>query len=182
MNVRRVGAGLIYKLRRGRCLVNEDPHTNGADRDGHGQDARVTWGARRVVEGGMFILPGGEDADECADAQRPGRDFSQVRRGDTISLMRANSTKASPKTSSRRSYTYTVLIHPAEADEKGYWVEVPALPGCFTRGRTIEQCIERAREAIAGHIRSLIELGQSVPEEPNREDALQVKVNLRVPA
>ena len=83
-----------------------------------------------------------------------------------------------------KTYTYTILIHPAEADEKGYWVEVPALPGCFTQGRTIEQCIERAREAISGHVKSLIELGQPVPQEPDREDAVvsRVRVNLRAPA
>lgn len=28
---------------------------------------------------------------------------------------------------------YTVILHPAE--EGGYWVEVPALPGCFFKER-----------------------------------------------
>jgi predicted RNase H-like HicB family nuclease len=27
------------------------------------------------------------------------------------------------------------IVHPAE--EGGYWVEVPALPGCFTEGETV---------------------------------------------
>lgn len=70
-----------------------------------------------------------------------------------------------------KAYTYTILIHPADAGEIGYWVEVPALPGCVSQGRTIEQCIERAREAIEGYLESLIKLGEPVPEEPRRDDA-----------
>lgn len=83
-----------------------------------------------------------------------------------------------------KTYTYTILIHPAEADETGFWVEIPALPGCFTRGDTVEQCIERAREAVACHVESLVRDGEPVPEEPQREDAVvsRVRVDLPVPA
>jgi predicted RNase H-like HicB family nuclease len=44
----------------------------------------------------------------------------------------------------------TVMIH--EADEGGYWAEVPALPGCFTQGETLDEVRERVREAIAAHL------------------------------
>jgi predicted RNase H-like HicB family nuclease len=44
----------------------------------------------------------------------------------------------------------TVVIH--EADEGGYWAEVPALPGCFTQGETLDEVRERVREAIAAHL------------------------------
>jgi antitoxin HicB len=71
-----------------------------------------------------------------------------------------------------KTYSYTILIHPAEADETGYWVQVPALPGCFTQGETIEQCIERAREAIESYLGSLLKDGQPIPEEPDRQDAV----------
>jgi predicted RNase H-like HicB family nuclease len=79
---------------------------------------------------------------------------------------------------------YTILIHPGEAGEAGFWVEVPALPGCFTQGKTVEQCMEHAREAIEGYLESLAKLGEPIPEEPQREDAVigQVQVRLRVPA
>jgi predicted RNase H-like HicB family nuclease len=43
-----------------------------------------------------------------------------------------------------------VVIH--EADEGGYWAEVPALPGCFTQGETPEEVRERIREAVACHL------------------------------
>jgi len=38
-----------------------------------------------------------------------------------------------------------------EKDETGYYVaEVPALPGCFTQGRTIEEVKKNIKEAIEG--------------------------------
>jgi predicted RNase H-like HicB family nuclease len=49
---------------------------------------------------------------------------------------------------------YTIILE-VDPEEGGYTVTFPALPGCITQGETIEQCIERAREAIAGYIESL---------------------------
>ncbi len=40
------------------------------------------------------------------------------------------------------------IVHPAE--EGGYWVEVPALPGCFTEGETINEVMVKLEEAIFG--------------------------------
>jgi len=43
-----------------------------------------------------------------------------------------------------KSYTVTF-----ERDESGRWVaEVPAVPGCYTQGRTIDQARDRIREAL----------------------------------
>ena len=39
-----------------------------------------------------------------------------------------------------------VLIH--EAEEGGYWAEVPALPGCFSEGETMEEMLANIREAV----------------------------------
>jgi len=55
---------------------------------------------------------------------------------------------------------YTVLIHPAE--EGGYWAEVPALPGCFTQGESVEETLANAKEAIECHVACLREEGQEV--------------------
>jgi len=49
---------------------------------------------------------------------------------------------------------YTIILEP-DPEVGGYTVTVPALPGCITQGETVEQCIERAQEAIAGYIESL---------------------------
>ncbi len=40
------------------------------------------------------------------------------------------------------------IVHPAE--EGGYWAEVPALPGCFTDGETMEEVIANLQDAIQG--------------------------------
>lgn len=42
---------------------------------------------------------------------------------------------------------YDVVI---ERDQEGYYVAtVPALPGCHTQGRSLDELMERVREAIA---------------------------------
>jgi predicted RNase H-like HicB family nuclease len=41
-----------------------------------------------------------------------------------------------------------VVVH--EAEEGGYWAEVPALPGCASQGDTHEELIRNIREAIEG--------------------------------
>jgi hypothetical protein len=41
-----------------------------------------------------------------------------------------------------------VVVH--EADEGGYWAEVPAIPGCATQGETMEELLDNLREAIEG--------------------------------
>lgn len=37
-----------------------------------------------------------------------------------------------------------------EAEEGGFWVEVPAIPGCATQGDSFEELLENLDEAIAG--------------------------------
>ena len=58
---------------------------------------------------------------------------------------------------------YTVILHPAE--EGGYWVDVPALPGCYSQGGTEEEALVRIREAIEAHIEVLQEDGQRIPPD-----------------
>ena len=41
-----------------------------------------------------------------------------------------------------------VVVH--EAEEGGYWAEVPVLPGCASQGETMDELISNIREAIAG--------------------------------
>jgi antitoxin HicB len=70
--------------------------------------------------------------------------------------------------------TYTIVVEPDQ--DGGYFVTVPALPGCFTRGSTIEQCRERAVEAIEVHISGLQADGEPVPEEAGPPQLLAVTV------
>jgi predicted RNase H-like HicB family nuclease len=70
--------------------------------------------------------------------------------------------------------TYTIVVGPEE--DGGYFVSVPALPGCFTRGGTVEECKERAVEAIELHIAGLQADGEPVPEEFGAPQLLGVTV------
>ena len=70
---------------------------------------------------------------------------------------------------------YTIVLDPAE-DGEGYTVLVPALPGCITQGRTREEAIERAKEAIAAYIESLRADGEPVPQETLPVEVFKVAV------
>ena len=58
--------------------------------------------------------------------------------------------------------TYRVELHQDPGSTR-WWVSVPALPGCFTQGDTVAQALERAQEAIAGHLDALAYIGAPVP-------------------
>ena len=44
--------------------------------------------------------------------------------------------------------TLKAIVH--EAEEGGFWAEVPALPGCFTQGESLEELEANLHEAIEG--------------------------------
>jgi predicted RNase H-like HicB family nuclease len=50
-----------------------------------------------------------------------------------------------------------VIIH--EAEEGGYWAEVPSIPGCATQGDTFEELLANLYEAVEGCL--------SIDVEPN---------------
>jgi predicted RNase H-like HicB family nuclease len=76
-------------------------------------------------------------------------------------------------------YTVVLLRDPGEAT---YTVLVPALPGCVTVGDTVDEALANAREAIAGHVAALRELGEDVPEEPAETVVATVAVAVGDPA
>ena len=53
---------------------------------------------------------------------------------------------------------YVVVLTP-EPDGSAWNVTIPALPGCLTWGEMPEDAIANAREAIAGHVAALRDLG-----------------------
>ncbi len=59
--------------------------------------------------------------------------------------------------------TYRVLLTPET--EGGFSVSVPALPGCFTQGETMEEAMEMAKEAISLYVESLELDGEPVPDD-----------------
>lgn len=55
---------------------------------------------------------------------------------------------------------YPAVFH---AQEGGYWVEFPDLPGCVTEGNDITQVTAEAASALGGYLRSLIERDLPLP-------------------
>ena len=62
-----------------------------------------------------------------------------------------------------RQYRYTVLFEPAE--EGGYVVTCPSLPGLVTEGDTLEEACDMAADAIRGYLESLTKDGLPIPPE-----------------
>lgn len=70
---------------------------------------------------------------------------------------------------------YTVILEPND-EGRGFTVLVPALPGCVTQGRSRDEAISRAREAIAAYIDSLRKDGEPIPEETHPVEVLKLAV------
>ena len=58
----------------------------------------------------------------------------------------------------------TVVVY--EAEEGGYWAEVPAIPGCATQGETFEELLANLYEAVEGCLS--VNLGDLSPPENGR--------------
>lgn len=62
------------------------------------------------------------------------------------------------------------IIH--EAEEGGFWAEVPALPGCSTQGETVEELTDNLKEAIA----LWLEVGEEEIGDQSTDRILEVAV------
>jgi predicted RNase H-like HicB family nuclease len=63
-----------------------------------------------------------------------------------------------------------VIVH--EAEEGGYWAEVPAIPGCATQGDTFEQLLENLYDAIEG----CLSVDVDTPAEDAKARVLEIAV------
>lgn len=68
--------------------------------------------------------------------------------------------------------TFTVLVH--EAEEGGYWADVPELPGCASQGETLDELDRNIREAIELYLEEMAEDGQDIPTLTKWEIAVPV--------
>jgi predicted RNase H-like HicB family nuclease len=63
-----------------------------------------------------------------------------------------------------------VIVH--EAEEGGFWAEVPAIPGCATQGDTFEELLNNLYEAVEGclsaRLAETIRLMSAIDETINR--------------
>ena len=66
---------------------------------------------------------------------------------------------------------YAVIFERAKANWAAY---VPDLPGCVTTGKTLEETELNVREAISGHIQTLREFGEPIPEATSVAKEIEV--------
>src|SRR6266566_3729212 len=62
-------------------------------------------------------------------------------------------------------YHYNIMLRPEP--EGGYTALIPALTGCVTYGRTVDEAREMAKDAIAGYIASLRKHKDPIPTDDN---------------
>jgi len=63
-----------------------------------------------------------------------------------------------------------VVVH--EAEEGGFWAEVPAIPGCATQGETYDELMANLHEAIQGCLSVDVEQ----PKQTSRDRVLEIAV------
>ena len=73
--------------------------------------------------------------------------------------------------------TFAYNVHIETAEEGGYNVFVPALPGCQTQGKTYEEAVAMAKECIEGFLEALVKAGEPIPVEENPA-VVRVQVNM----
>lgn len=74
-------------------------------------------------------------------------------------------------------YQFTVVIE--RQPEGEYLVSVPALPGCYTEGHTLDEAREMAADAIRAYCASLVKHGEPLPIESVEEQFIgRVRVAL----
>jgi predicted RNase H-like HicB family nuclease len=63
-----------------------------------------------------------------------------------------------------------VIVH--DAEEGGYWAEVPALPGCATQGDSFEELLQNLYEAVEGCLAVDLE----APEASGTQRVIEIAV------
>jgi Uncharacterized conserved protein len=64
----------------------------------------------------------------------------------TVAALTTHRLNVIPVKMEGKSLNYTVLIK--QDEDEMYIAKVPDIPGCYTQGKTVEQAMERIREAI----------------------------------
>ena len=97
------------------------------------------------------------------DESRPGADLRRTpRRGNSILAQTHRRPTEKRLCENCGVERYATVVH--EDPEGGYWAEVPALPGCYSQGETMDELMANVREAIAGVLEVMKEQGKG-PEQ-----------------
>lgn len=77
---------------------------------------------------------------------------------------------------------FQVVFEPFEENgAEGYNVRVPALPGCFTWGETMEQAKHMAIDAICLYLQALQAKGQPMPSAAKANGTVLEKITVALP-
>ena len=79
---------------------------------------------------------------------------------------------------SQKILEYTAIFEPAE--EGGYVVTIPALPGCISEGDTFEEAAAMIKDAMEGYLAVLNDEGKEIPVE--KSDVIITKVTVDNPS
>jgi len=75
-------------------------------------------------------------------------------------------------------HTYTAIFEPAE--EGGFIVTIPALPGVVTEGDTLEEAWAMAVDAVRGYLESLAKDGLPAPAEDPQSSVPLIRESVAV--
>ena len=76
----------------------------------------------------------------------------------------------------KRALTYTLEI---ERHEDGYLAHFPALPGCNTWGKTYEDAVKHAEEALSVYLETLTAHGDRIPSEVDIDAPMSLGITVR---
>jgi predicted RNase H-like HicB family nuclease len=63
-----------------------------------------------------------------------------------------------------------VVIH--DAEEGGFWAEVPSIPGCATQGETMEELLSNLHDAIEG----CLSVDVQQPTDDGKQRVLEIAI------
>lgn len=78
----------------------------------------------------------------------------------------------------KQELTYSLTI---EEHDGGYLAYFPALPGCHTWGKTYEDAVKYAEEALALNLDTLIAHGDRIPEDMHSTKPVSLGITVRTP-
>ena len=67
-------------------------------------------------------------------------------------------------------------VYLQKAEEGGFIVSAPSLPGCVTQGETKEEALAMVKDAVEAYIASLKKHGEPIPEDTAEVEKVTVSV------
>ena len=74
---------------------------------------------------------------------------------------------------------YAIVIEKAPRNYSAY---LPDVPGCVATGKTVQQTIDRLREALTMHFQDMVERGEQLPDPDTIVDHIDVALPAGRPA